>query len=62
MIDQAGKNYLTKQVKLIAESTSDLGPVRIEQQGSKLIDDTRRERLQPFADELVKFLRAKMEK
>ena len=31
--------------------------MRIEQQGSKLIDDTRRERLQQFADELVRFLR-----
>ena len=33
--------------------------MRIEQQGSKLIDDTRRERLQQFADELVRFLRGK---
>ena len=33
--------------------------MRIEQQGSKLIDDTRRERLQQFADDLVRFLRTK---
>ena len=33
--------------------------MRIEQQGSKLIDDTRRERLQQFADKLVRFLRTK---
>ena len=33
--------------------------MRVEQQGSRLIDDTRRERLQPFADELVRFLRTK---
>ena len=35
------------------------GPVRIEQQGSTLIDNTRRERLQSFADKLVRFLRTK---
>ena len=33
--------------------------MRIEQQGSKLIDDTHRERLQQFADELVRFLRTR---
>ena len=33
--------------------------MRIEQQGSALIDNTRRERLQPFADELIRFLRTK---
>ena len=52
------KTILTKLVKPIAESTNDLGPVRIEQQGSTLIDNTRRERLQSFADKLILFLRA----
>ena len=33
--------------------------MRIEQQGSRLIDDTRKERLQVFADKLVRFLRTK---
>ena len=33
--------------------------MRIEQQGSTLIDNTRRERLQSFADKLVRFLRTK---
>ena len=59
VVDDTGKNYLTKLVKPIAESTNDTGPVRIEQQGSTLIDNTRRERLQSFADKLVRFLRTK---
>ena len=50
---------MTKLVRPIAETTDDTGPVRIEQQGSVLIDNTRRERLQPFADELIRFLRTK---
>ena len=53
--DETGKRYLTKLVRPIAETTNDTGPVRIEQQGSVLIDNTRRERLQSFANELVKF-------
>ena len=59
VVDEGGKDYLTKLVKPVAESTEDAGPVRIEQRGSALIDNTRRERLQPFADELVRFLRGK---
>ena len=50
---------MTKLVKPVAEKTADAGPVRIEQGGSELINRTRRERLQPFADELVRFLRSK---
>ena len=59
VLDQAGKNYLTKLVKPIAESTNDTGPMRIEQQGSTLTDNARRERLQVFADKLVRFLKTK---
>ena len=59
VVDEEGKDYLTKLVKPVAESTEDAGPVRIEMRGSQLIDRTRRERLQVFADELVRFLRGK---
>ena len=59
VVDQAGKNYLTKLVRPVAESTSDTGPVWIEQEGSKLIEDTHRERFQPLANELIRFLRTK---
>ena len=58
-MDSAGKDYLAKFVQPVAETTEDLGPRRIEQQGSELIDSTRRARLQPFADELVRFLKTK---
>ena len=62
VVDLAGKDYLTKFVQPIAESTEDAGPVRIEQRGSELIDSTRRSCLQSFADELIRFVRTKMEK
>ena len=40
----------------MSDTTNDAGP-RIEQRGSALTDATRRERLQPYADELISFLR-----
>ena len=59
VVDAEGRDYLTKLVKPVRETTNDAGPVRIEQGGSALTDNTRRERLQTFADELVRFLRSK---
>ena len=59
VVDAEGNDYLTKLVKPVRETTDDAGPVRIEQRGSALIDNTRRERLQPFADELVRFIKTK---
>ena len=55
VVDERDRDYLTKFVQPVKETTEDAGPVRIEQGGSELIDATRRERLQPFADELVIF-------
>ena len=59
VVDSADKDYLTKFVQPVKETTNDAGPVRIEQGGSELIDRTRRERLEPFAQELVRFLKSK---
>ena len=59
VVDADGRDYLTKLVKPVRETTDDAGPVRIEQRGNALIDNTRRERLQPFADELVRFIKTK---
>ena len=59
VVDEKGRKYLTKLVKPVKETTEDAGPVRVEQPGSELIYSTRRARLQPFADELVRFLRSK---
>ena len=59
VVDEKGRIYLTNLVKPVKETTEDAGPVRIEQPGSELTDRVRRERLQVFADELVKFLRTK---
>ena len=59
VVDDRGREYLTNLVKPVAETTADARPVRIEQGGSELINRTRRERLQPFADELARFLRSK---
>ena len=59
VVDDKGKDHLTKFVLPIAETTNDGGPRRIEQRGSQLMDATRRARLQPYADELIRFLRQK---
>ena len=59
VLDSADKDYLTKFVQPVSETTNDAGPVRIEQGGSELIDATRRQRLEPFAQELVRFLQSK---
>ena len=50
---------MTKLTKPVAEATEDAGPVRIEMKGSELTDRIRRERLQPYADVLVRFLQSK---
>jgi hypothetical protein len=57
--DTKGGEHLTKFVLPIREATNDAGPRRMEQRGSALMDATRRERLQPFANELITFLRSK---
>ena len=54
--DTKGDEHLTKFVLPISETTSDIGPRRVEQRGSVLTDDTRRARLRPYADKLVSFL------
>ena len=59
VVDGRDRGYLTKFVQPVTETTEDAGPVRIEQRGSELIDRTRRERLKPFADELIRFLKTK---
>ena len=59
VIDKDNKVYSTKFTLPVAETTEDAGPVRIEQAGSELVDKTRRERLQQYANELVRFLRSK---
>ena len=59
MIDENNKVYSTKFALPVTETTEDAGPVRIEQPGSELVDRTRRERLQQYANELVRFLRSK---
>ena len=55
VLDSADKDYLTIFAQPVSETTNDAGPVRIEQGGSELIDATRRQRLEPFAQELVRF-------
>ena len=57
VVDDKGQDHLTKFVFPVADTTNDAGPRRIEQRGSQLTDATRRARLQPYADELVSFLR-----
>jgi hypothetical protein len=57
VVDDKGKEHLTKFVLPVADTTNDAGPRKIEQRGSQLTDATRRARLQPFATELIDFLR-----
>ena len=57
VVDNKDKDHLTKFVLPIADTTNDTGPRKIEQRGSQLTDATRRERLRPYANELVNFLR-----
>ena len=57
VIDENNKVYSTKFTLPVSETTEDAGPVRIEQPGSEVVDRTRRERLQQYANELVRFLR-----
>jgi len=57
VVDTKGKDHLTKFVLPVSDTTNDAGPRRIEQRGSQLTDATRRERLQPYANELISFLR-----
>ncbi len=57
VLDDTGKDHLTKLVLPVTETTNDAGPRKIEQRGSQLTDATRRTRLQPYADELVRYLR-----
>ena len=59
VVDTKGKDHLTKFVLPVSDTTNDAGPRRIEQRGSQLTDATRRERLQPYANELISFLRRK---
>ena len=59
VVDTKGKDHLTKFVLPVSDTTNDAGPRKIEQQGSALTDATRRERLQPYANELISFLRRK---
>lgn len=47
VVDDKGKNHLTKFVLPVSDTTNDAGPRRIEQRGSQLTDATRRARLQP---------------
>ena len=55
--DTKDKDHFTKFVLPVSDTTNDAGPRRIEQRGSALTDATRRERLQPYANELISFLR-----
>ena len=57
VVDTKGKDHLTKFVLPVSDTTNDAGPRRIEQRGSQLTDATRRARLQPYANELITFLR-----
>jgi len=58
VVDDKGKDHLTKFVLPVSDTTNDAGPRRIEQRGSQLTDATRRARLQPYANELITFLRS----
>ena len=57
VLDDKGQDHLTKFVLPVKDTTNDAGPRKIEQKGSQLTDATRKARLQPYADELVRFLR-----
>ena len=57
--DTKNQDHLTKFVLPVKDTTNDEGPRRIEQRGSALTDATRRSRLQPFANELIRFMRNK---
>ena len=57
VVDNKDKDHLTKFVLPVSDTTNDAGPRKIEQRGSQLTDATRRERLRPYANELVNFLR-----
>jgi len=57
VVDDKGKDHLTKFVLPVSDTTNDAGPRKIEQRGSQLTDATRRERLRPYANELISFLR-----
>ena len=57
--DTKNQDHLTKFVLPVKDTTNDQGPRRIEQRGSVLTDATRRSRLQPFANELIRFIRNK---
>ena len=59
VVDDKRKDHLTKFVLPVSDTTNDAGPRRIEQRGSQLTDATRRGRLQPYANELISFLRRK---
>ena len=59
VVDNKDKDHLTKFVLPVPETTKDAGPRRIEQRGSQLTDAMRKQRLQPYADELIRFLRSK---
>ena len=57
VVDNKDKDHLTKFVLPVSDTTNDAGSRKIEQRGSQLTDATRRERLRPYANELVNFLR-----
>ena len=59
VVDDKGKDHLTKFVLPVSDTTNDAGPRRIEQRGSQLTDATRKQCLQPYANELIGFLRRK---
>jgi len=59
VVDTKGKDHLTKFVLPVSDTTNDAGPRRIEQRGSQLTDAMRKQRLQPYANELIRFLRSK---
>ena len=59
VVDNKNQDHLTKFVLPIETTDNDTGPRRIEQRGSQTQDAARRARLQPFADELVRFLQQK---
>ena len=59
VVDTKGKDHLTKFVLPVSDTTNDARPRQIEQRGNQLTNATRRERLQPYANELISFLRRK---
>ena len=56
VIDTQGESYLTKLVQPVSKATTDSGPVRIEQGKSVQTESKQIQRLQPFADELKRYL------